>query len=445
LVFLSILFGYTVQSNAQNWNWQNWNCPSGDHLCVLRALENSSPRPNFANLAGNLKVQTFDAVEAFGRMNTALSDPIVISRAPNTTLSPIVGPSVEQGYGVGGVAAVVLVCQEVTFNLKRGSKIIASEEGDCNLPEEVFADRSDSERASYVNLAHLMAHFFSAIGMPQEDLLKLLQSQMYEIRYGAVDNLRDQGVLAEVALEIGVHAEGEVNIGEDAISKLEDQTLLAKIANKGENALIRTAAVNKLQDQAVLAEIVLGSQDESVRFNALHNLHNQAMLEKIALEKSEYPDIRASAIGKLQDQALLAKIAMDKREYPDIRTRAIDKLQDQALLAKIALERNEDLAIRQRAMQDLQDQALLAEIASQNCGELVRSMAVDKLKDQALLAKIALGEGEFKDLYLDVRKSAINKLQDQALLAKIAASEDESGDVRDYANARLNELRAGTR
>jgi hypothetical protein len=147
------------------------------------------------------------------------------------------------------------------------------------------------------------------------------------------------------------------------LTKIIDQTELAKIAIEGEDSLIRLAAFEQITDQAILGKLVIDS-----------------------------PVFCVAALEKLTDQAVIAKLAIEERESEYIQI-ALERIIDQALLAKVAQEGG-GLGYRMVAVRKLTDQVLLAKVALENDIDKVRIGAVEKLKDPALLRKIVMNESE---------------------------------------------------
>jgi hypothetical protein len=195
---------------------------------------------------------------------------------------------------------------------------------------------------------------------------------------------------------------------------------------------VRLAAVQKLNDQTVLAKIAMEDTDDSVRITAVDKLTDQAILEKIALESNDYL-VRRSAVDKLIDQTILAKIALEDT-WGSVRLSAVEKLTDQTVLAKIALKDTDD-SVRQATIEKIADQTILAKIALESTDFLVRCSAIHKLNDLTVLAKIAI-----EDTDDSVRIVAIKKLAgDQSILAKIAI-EDSSPGVCYTAVANISDI-----
>jgi hypothetical protein len=78
---------------------------------------------------------------------------------------------------------------------------------------------------------------------------------------------------------------------------------------------VRSAAVTRIEDQSLLAKIAEGDRDENVRLAAVMRLTDQAVLARIATT-NESDRMRLRAVERLDDQAVLARIvATDKDQW----------------------------------------------------------------------------------------------------------------------------------
>jgi hypothetical protein len=187
---------------------------------------------------------------------------------------------------------------------------------------------------------------------------------------------------------------------------------------------IRGEAVEKLTDQSILARIA--KTDESwIRLKAVinPNFTDQKLLAEIAFS-DEYPRVRESAVKKLIDQKLIAEIAKTAQDR-DMRETAVGKLTDQKLLADIAGNDVDpgvcEAAVRNR---NFTNQKLLAGIIKTNQHSSVREAAVANITDKDLLAEVALN-----DNFPRVREAAVRNpsFTDQNLLADILRTDKRPG------------------
>jgi hypothetical protein len=173
---------------------------------------------------------------------------------------------------------------------------------------------------------------------------------------------------------------------------------LAKIATEDKHPDRRSEAVSQLNDQSLLEKIALQDSAADVCDEAVSMLTDQAALGRVAIAET-VKDIAQEALNKVTDPSWLFQAALEAKVF-EIRTAAADKLEDPLLLSRIALE-STDTTIGVRAIKKLSDQSLLGKIATQAKDSAVRTAAVWKLTDRVLLAKVAADDPDE-----DVRKAA---------------------------------------
>jgi len=93
-----------------------------------------------------------------------------------------------------------------------------------------------------VDVSSMIAEFFNAIVLSKEDLSKLAQSEIPEVREAFVSNLTDQVLLAKIAVE-----DNASNVRLDAVNKLTDQILLTTIAQEDKDYGVCIAAKKRLE------------------------------------------------------------------------------------------------------------------------------------------------------------------------------------------------------
>lgn len=250
-----------------------------------------------------------------------------------------------------------------------------------------------------------------------------------------------------------------------AVEKVKDDGILAKVAISDRDADVRVAAIRRLADQALLAKLAAEATDGYIGVNAVMGLRNQVGLANIALHGNDQ-NTRCEAIKKLTDQIALAKIAAEAEGngWYAVRQAALGKVTDQTVLAKAAFNDKEDAWIRCVAVRNLTDQELLTKLALGDKNIEIRRAAVnDRLTDQALLAKIAIAEiadgtsdsfdwinerltGEDGEERLDMgspRRKAVQRVTNQSLLVKLAI-EAEDQVVRSTAYLKIDSANAST-
>ena len=166
----------------------------------------------------------------------------------------------------------------------------------------------------------------------QKLLTEIAESnEIASVRRVAVGRLTDQALLVKFAKN-----EKDGYVRQAAVGQLEDQTLLAEIAQNDSDEQVRIVALRKLNDKKLLAEIIESGETRGVwnvatarlsliRRIEVGKLEDQALLATIANNDEDYP-IRVVAIEKLNDQVTLQAIAdNDKNGY--VRSAARNRLQ----------------------------------------------------------------------------------------------------------------------
>ena len=123
------------------------------------------------------------------------------------------------------------------------------------------------------------------------------------VQEAAIEKLADQASLAKVAAE-----DHDPQVRVAAAKKLPAKHHLRRVV------LATQTELGTYTDQVLLAEIAMIAGDRQVGGNAVGKLTNQALLAKIATSRL---DVRDNAIMKLTDQALLAKIAAEDARAMD--------------------------------------------------------------------------------------------------------------------------------
>jgi hypothetical protein len=223
-----------------------------------------------------------------------------------------------------------------------------------------------------------------------------LNSPDFKERQLAVDTVKDQALLAQIALT-------DVNneVRRAAVEKLTDPALLARVAMNGRDSSVQLPAVVKLTDQRVLAQIAVESKDPQISKAAFEKLSDQEPLARVAMA-SDHPQIARAAFEKLTDPGLLAMVALNGRDS-NVQLSAVKKVSDQEVLAQIIWKYSWTNNICQAALGNLTDQEAMAKIAVQHRSWEVRKAAVGKLTDLTVLAKIAKNE-EYREVKEAARK-----------------------------------------
>jgi len=194
-----------------------------------------------AKLAGDLKATTSDALEAMARARLAIADPVVASRFQNIVLNATIDPDSEKyGFTDYMPAAETVPGESVSFSLRQGSTTLADAKWNTDFPNEID-EFSTHFLPADVDLAKLMGNFFGNPSFSQDDLAKLANSSIPEVRAAVADDTADQALLAKLASGDAVPA-----VRKAAVSKLTDQALLAKIAAQDKDDDVQKEATERI-------------------------------------------------------------------------------------------------------------------------------------------------------------------------------------------------------
>ena len=251
-------------------------------------------------------------------------------------------------------------------------------------------------------------------------------------RKAAVENIVDQGILAEMA-----KTDSHDFVRRAAVLRITNQAVLGEIVKNDKQQNVRSTAISRITDVSVLMELAQNSPERDDRAAAVRTLEghvDQSLLATIA--RSEPKLLSRVGVARLEDQDLLGTIAQNMNSGQEVRQSAVWRLQSQPLLEAIAKNENDsDSVVRGSAVNRVQDQIVLAAIAKSDSNWHVRLDAVDRLEDQATLADIAK-----HDSRSEVRSTAVGRVEDQTLLADLE-KHDTHSDVRNSAGWRLGYLK----
>ena len=141
-------------------------------------------------------------------------------------------------------------------------------------------------------------------------------------RVDAIERLEDQKLLARIAVR-----ELDESAGMSVVWRLSDEKALSEVAVAGRHLGVCRAALTKVQDEASIYEVAQKAWYDEVRQDAVKNLHDGDMLASIVLEDDD-PQLRSLAVPKLRDQAALEMIA---RTHPQAQVcrASIDRITEQ--------------------------------------------------------------------------------------------------------------------
>ncbi len=236
------------------------------------------------------------------------------------------------------------------------------------------------------------------------------------VRLASISSLNSEPLLVDVALNARAADERRA-----ALDKVTSQPLLLQIVNKTGDAEERLAAARRITDQRILQDLARSAADEGVRIAAVNRVTDSSVILGI-LNDSASPPLRSAAMDRLEvpvveqigDQKLLADIAANASN-PALRIAAVKKVGDQQLVRQVA-RTDSDADVRLAAVQQIQDLQALPALVESETSDRVALAAVERISDPALLIKIAAGTSRSP-----VRRSALNRIADEQMLAQFAA------------------------
>jgi hypothetical protein len=261
-------------------------------------------------------------------------------------------------------------------------------------------------------------------------LARVVRSSPHEtLRSNALEMLDDPRCLTELALEWREN-ERRTNtwLIDKIVGKLNDPLSIARLATTAVPDHTRCLAVRKLEDQSILLQVAAGDTSKWVRIAAVERVTDQPFLARLALSDPE-PDIRKAAVARVTDQAVL-KTILDKETDREIRQAAARNMTDERLLADLILAEK----LEYTAVSSITSQELLREIALKSKREYARSSAVGRIDDQSFLQQVVLNDpDEF------VRCEALNRITDKQFLMQVLKTRTPCNPVSKIVLDRLND------
>ncbi len=218
----------------------------------------------------------------------------------------------------------------------------------------------------------------------------------------------------------------------EAVQKLTDQTVLARIALRDANGAVRCAAVQKLKDQPTLLKVAL-QESGDMTYCAILGLTEQPLLARLLIETTNSGDVHTvhSTRERFTDQTLLAKIVAEARLVNN-RVWAVGQMTEQGRLRQLA-ENHPFTEIRQAAVRGITDDGFLLRQLSVEPSARVRTTIVETLHQEESLTYVYLHAYHEQD-----RSLALTRSNDPE---KYAKSMERDGRVfgmgRDTADSRM--------
>lgn len=263
-------------------------------------LQDLEPIP--ADWCRNRKLEAGHSKE-IASLRLFLTDPAIESRLGQTTMTVRWHPMEQKYVQVGGPGSFYINGDAITVRVAgdkmKEPKVLgwATEFPQYSGKEDVFKTKSGEWRflKAEVNLASLIAPLVPDLPADEFAAMRL----QYSDPEGCLDAIRgvtDQSLLARAVLK-----NIDFNVSMAAIEKLNDQSLLAKVAAecKDNDDIVRAAAVRKLKDQKLLAKFAVESQGARTRKAAVQGLTDRTVLATVAAADND-PDVRDSAQKRLE-------------------------------------------------------------------------------------------------------------------------------------------------
>ncbi len=135
---------------------------------------------------------------------------------------------------------------------------------------------------------------------------------------------------------------------------------LFKPAYKSKNPEVRLKAVSRLDDQKLLAEIAMGDLSPRVRMAAVSKVNDQDLLVDIAVNGKEL-DARLSAVERINSQEKIAEIIKVRKNY-QLMGACFARITDKKILKRIANDADYNRSARRMAIENYADESFLEEI-----------------------------------------------------------------------------------
>jgi len=120
-----------------------------------------------------------------------------------------------------------------------------------------------------------------------------------------------------------------------AVARIEDQSLLARIAKEDSSARVREAALSRVDDQHQLASIALEGEQIDARIGAVERIESQEVLAEI-IKKRKNQTLMGACFARITDRAVLEGIANDPGQSLAARRMAVENFADESYLAEVA-------------------------------------------------------------------------------------------------------------
>jgi len=306
-------------------------------------------------------------------------------------------------------------------------------------------------------------------GYKLEVLKKALESNGEDVRKAAIEHLKDQDTLKQVALDdvslenrrlaltkikdldfikgVASNKKSDYRDKSDAIKRINDQEWLKQYVKdrlgRDASSFPLTDAIEKITDEAFAKEI-FESREYEYKESALENITDKKYLQeqfKKILEKAKSTqeedytsdELLSAMIGKsdLDDAALMEVVQLPKgqryysrRDSP--KEMAIKNIKDQNILKSLVTDPKVDDAFKETALKKITDQDLLRSVLrDEKAADGMKQAAIPNIKDQKFLidwfSPLMGGKSQDTGTFVEEISEAVD---DQDFLKKIIEDEE---------------------
>jgi hypothetical protein len=161
-------------------------CPHCFRQTRAAAIANLTDQTLLAKLAGDIGKATYQSDEAVSRIRLALEDPIVMTRIPNAKIG-LRFQNRYQDYRFSSGRGSRIYGEGIDVIVRLGAKVLAKDDWETHFPNA--EDASTIFISASIDLSIMMRELFSQPEFTREDLLRLTQSRIPEVRAGALADL----------------------------------------------------------------------------------------------------------------------------------------------------------------------------------------------------------------------------------------------------------------
>ena len=171
---------------------------------------------------------------------------------------------------------------------------------------------------------------------------------------------------------------------------------LFKPAHRPSNPEKRLKAVRHLDDQTILAKLAETDPSPRVRLAAIRRVDDQDLLVRIALDGTEI-DARLAAVEKIVSQEKLAEIIKARKNF-QLMGACFARITDRETLQRIAYDTGYNMAARRMAIENFADESYLADFerSTDDRGALKTPEEIAAMIDKYGGVRLARALGKFR-------------------------------------------------